>query len=57
MNPFTQLVWDVIADCPAFLEQLVALMRRDCRPFLTGERAFQANTKELEHSVRAEVDR
>ena len=26
MNPFTELVWEVIVDCPGFLEQLAAAL-------------------------------
>lgn len=56
MNPFTQLVWDVVTDCPEFLEQLASLMRREYTPFLTGEKAFQANARMLEQHLRQELD-
>jgi hypothetical protein len=57
MNPFTELVWDVVTGCPEFLEQLSAIMQREYKPFLEGEKAFQANTKMLEGYIRAELDK
>ncbi|MGH2497281.1 MAG: hypothetical protein ACRDIV_21485 [Ktedonobacteraceae bacterium] len=56
MNPFTQLVWDVIHDSPEFLETLTAIMKREYKPFLAGEQAFQANAKMLEGYTREELD-
>lgn len=57
MNPFTVLVWDVIQDSPEFLEQLIAIMKREYKPFLSGEQAFQANAKALESHIREELDK
>ncbi len=59
MNPFTELVWDVITDCPEFLEQLTAIMKQDHKPFAfsSSEQAFQANAKMLEGYVREELDK
>lgn len=57
MNPFTELVWDVICECPKFLEQLSAIMKRDHKPFLESEKAFQANAKMLESFVHEELDK
>ena len=57
MNPFTALVWDVIHDSPAFLEQLIAIMKREHKPFLSGEKAFRANAKMLECHIREELDK
>lgn len=57
MNPFTELVWDVITDCPEFLEQLTTIMKREYKPFLSGEKAFQANAKILESHIREELDK
>jgi len=57
VNPFTALVWDVLQDSPEFLEQITAIMRLDHRPFLTGEKAFQANAKMLEGHIREELDK
>ncbi len=57
MNPFTALVWDVLQDSSEFLEQITAIMRLDHKPFLTGEKAFQANAKMLEGHVREELDK
>ena len=57
MNPFTALIWNVMLDSPAFLEQLTAIMKRDHKPFLIGEQAFQANAKMLECHIREELDK
>ncbi|MGH2493792.1 MAG: hypothetical protein ACRDIV_03725 [Ktedonobacteraceae bacterium] len=57
MNPFTALVWEIITDCPEFLEQLTAIMKREYKPFLAGEQAFQANAKMLEGHIREELDK
>ena len=57
MNPFTALVWDAIQDSPEFLEQLTAIMKREYKPFLAVEQAFQANAKILEQHVREELDK
>ena len=57
MNPFTALVWDVIHDSPEFLEKLSTIMKREYKPFLTGEKAFQANAKMLESYLREELDK
>jgi hypothetical protein len=57
MNPFTALAWDVIHDSPVFLEQLTAIMKREYKPFLIGEQAFQANAKMLEQHIREELDK
>ena len=57
MNPFTTLVWDMIQDSPEFLEQLTAIMKREYKPFLSGEKAFRANAKMLECSIKEELDK
>ena len=57
MNPFTALVWEVVTDCPEFLEQLTAIMKREYKPFLAGEKVFQANAKMLEQHIREELDK
>jgi hypothetical protein len=58
MNPFTELVWEVITDCPEFLEKLTAIMKREYRPFLTeAEVTFRVNTKMLEQYIREELDK
>lgn len=57
MNPFTKLVWDVITDYPEFLEQLTAIMKREYKPFLADEQAFQANAKMLECYIREGLDK
>lgn len=57
MNPFTALVLDVIRNSPEFLEQLTAIMKREYKPFLSGEKAFQANAKMLECHIREELDK
>jgi len=48
MNPFTALIWEVITDCPDFLERLRIIMQREYKPFLSSEQAFRANAKALE---------
>lgn len=55
MNPFTQIVWEAIADSPELLETLAAIMKRDHKPFLSGEKAFQANARMLECRIREEL--
>ena len=57
MNPFTRLVWGMITDCPEFLEQLSAIMKREYKPFLEGEQAFRANAIMLEQHIREELDK
>ena len=59
MNPFTALVWEMITDCPEFLEQLTTIMKQDHKPFsfTSDEKAFQANAKILEGYVREELDK
>lgn len=57
MNPFTQLVWEVITDRPDFLETLTAIMKREYKPFLEGKQAFQVNAKMLEGHIREELDK
>lgn len=57
MNPFTELIWEVITDSPDFLKQLTAIMQREYKPFLSGEKAFQANAHELERCIREELDK
>jgi len=57
MNPFSETVWEVIQDSPEFLEQLQTIMRRDHRPFLEGEKAFQYSAKMLEGYIREELDK
>jgi hypothetical protein len=56
MNPFTELVWEVIAGSPELLAQLAAIMKREYTPFLSGEKAFQANAGMLERRIREELD-
>ena len=55
MNPFTETVWDVITDYPQLLEELAAIMRKDHKPFLSGEQAFKANFHELHSHMEAEL--
>jgi len=53
MNPFTALVWDVIAENEELLEELTAIMRQEHKPFLTQEQAFTANTHILKSHLLA----
>lgn len=59
MNPFTELVWEVIQNSPEFFEQLIAIMKREYKPFsfVSEEQAFQANAKMLEGRIREELDK
>lgn len=58
MNPFTELVWEVILGSPEFMEQLTDIMKRDHKPFAfaSAEQSFQANAKMLEGYVREGLD-
>lgn len=44
MDIFTQAVWEVITGSTELLEELMAIMRKEHKPFLNSEQAFEANT-------------
>lgn len=51
MNPFTKALWLVLMDDEELFQELTDLMRREHKPFLNEQQAFEANAAAVKHTL------
>lgn len=57
MNDFTQAVWDVFGDQDALREELLALMKREHKPFFNLQQSFEVNVSAIKQVVQERFER